>query len=102
MPFAIATLLVRNHEVVALGISGANIVAMQQPMVGTRVSGPDSADEEQPDLPLDEIFDCRNTGIDCIAADLNPRQTDNYQFPRDCPCILVGKGKSLIATQLLI
>src|ERR1700674_3301126 len=47
VPFAIATLLVRNHEVVALGISGANIVAMQQPMVGTRVSGPDSADEEQ-------------------------------------------------------
>jgi hypothetical protein len=99
--FAFATLLVRKDEVVAVGSSGTGVVAVQQPMVETTGSVPDSGDTEQR-LPLDDNLDVRNTSIDGIAAVLNPRKGDEtiYSIPADCCCILVSKGKSLLESSL--
>jgi hypothetical protein len=124
---AIATLLVRNHEVVAVGASGAGVLAVQQP-IETALSEPDSADNEQPDsadnkqpdsadneqpdsadneqpnapLDFDETLDYRNVAVGRIAAVVNPRTDgDHYTFPDGRCCMLVNKGESLLKTELM-
>jgi hypothetical protein len=99
--FAVATLLVRNDEIVAVGSSGTGVFAVQQPTVETSRSEPDPPDTEQRDAwrpPLDDDLDVHNMTIGHIAAVLNPRRDDEakYSFPDGCSCILVSKGKSLI------
>jgi hypothetical protein len=103
--FAFATLLVRKDEIVAVGSSGTGIVAVQQPIVETTRSDPDSTDTERRDAwppPLDDDLDVHDTTIDGIAPVLNPRLEDEvkYSFPAGCCCILVSKGKSLIEGSL--
>ena len=93
---AIATLLVRDHEVVALGVSGCNLVAVQQQTIASR---PDPVTEEQSDsmseLHLDDDLDCSNILVSDIAAAVNPR---DYDIPDDGYCIQVNAGKSLLAS----
>lgn len=103
--FAFATILVRKDEIVAVGSSGTGVVVVQQPMVETTGSEPDSADTEQRDawpLPLDDDLDVRNTTMDDNATVLNPRKDDETisSFPAGCCCILVSKGKSLLESSL--
>ena len=96
---AIATLLVRDHEVVALGVSGRDLIAVEQQTIASR---PDPATEEQSDsmgeLHLDEDLDCSNILISDIAAAVKPREGENYDNPDDGYCIEVDAGKSLLAS----
>jgi hypothetical protein len=83
---AISTILVRNNEVVAVGISGSNVVAMQEQPV-----------ESQPvALPFDEDLECGDMGVEGVAAVVKPRKEDSYVFPDDRCCIFVSEGKSLL------
>ena len=81
---AIATLLVRDHEVVALGVSGRDLIAVEQQTIASR---PDPATEEQSDsmgeLHLDEDLDCSNILVSDIAAAVKPREGENYDNPDD-------------------
>ena len=91
---AIATLLVRDHEVVALGVSGRDLIAVEQQTIASR---PDPATEEQSgELHLDEDLDCSNILVSDIAAAVNPREGENYDIPDDGYCIEVDAGKSLL------
>ena len=92
---AITTLLVRNHKIVAVAASGVGVLAIQQP-IETAMSEPDSADNEQPDTPLDsdETLDYHNVAVDRNAAVVNPRNVGHC-------CMLVNKGKSLLKTELI-
>src|SRR6266436_5709516 len=62
---AIATILVRDVEVVAIAASGPNIVAIQE------VPGSDADDNRH----------YSNVRIPKIAATVNPRTEDKYEFP---------------------
>jgi hypothetical protein len=93
--FALATLLVRNHEIIAVAASGAGVVAMQQSME-TAASEPDSASNKEPatHLPFDEYLNFSNTPLN------TRRDDDHFNFPDGCCCMLVSKGKSLLRTKL--
>jgi hypothetical protein len=80
---ACATIIVRNHEIVAVGASGSNVVRTQEQMARTQ-------------LPFDEDLKCGNMGIEHFVAIVNPREEDTHLFPNDCFCILVKEGKSLL------
>ena len=78
---AIATLLVRDHEVVALGVLGRDLIAVEQQTIASR---PDPATEEQSgELHLDEDLDCSNILVSDIAAAVKPREGENYDNPDD-------------------
>ena len=119
MILAIATLLVRNHEIVAVAASGTGLLAVQQP-IETAMSDPDSADNEQPhfasneqldsadkerpdaSLDFDETLDYHNVAIARVAAVVNPRSDgDCYTFPDGRCCMLVNKGKSHLKLELM-
>ena len=104
--FALSTLLVRNHEIVAVAASGAGVVAVQEPME-TPTSEPDSASNKQPaeqpaaHLPFDEHLNVRNTVPDSFTAVINPRRDDrHFKFPAGRCCMMVDKGKSLLRSKL--
>jgi hypothetical protein len=115
--FAIATILVRDNEVVAVGVSGRNVIAMQQ-QEETASSEANSADDEpdsaddRPDSandrqlnfmpePFDEDLDCHSVCADSISAVMNSREDDTstYEFPDGRCCILVSNGKPLLEQQ---
>lgn len=106
--FAISTILVRDNEVVAVGVSGPNLVAMQQ-QEETASSEPDSS-YDQPDfandrqlsstpLLFDEDLDYPGVRTDTVTAVLNPREEGIYTFPSGRCCILVSGGKPLMEQQ---
>ena len=99
--FALATLLVRNHEIVAVAASGAGVVAVQQSME-TAMSEPDPATNKEPAvrLPVDKHLNFYNT-TDHFTAGSNTRRDDHhFNFPNGRCCMLFSKGKSLLTTKL--
>jgi hypothetical protein len=104
-----ADILVRNEEVSAVAVSGSTIVAMQDTSEDTRATdGPDPANEGEPDDPdYDETYfkEFDYSKIAAISAIVNPQPEDKevygYEFPDDCQCILVPKGKSHLPSKNL-
>ena len=113
--FAIATILVHNNEVVAVGVSGPHVIAVEQ-QGETTSSQPDSSDDQpdsvdgQPDIaddrqrdsvaiPFDEDFDYSSIHADRITAVANPRDRETYEFLGNCSCVLVRNGKPLLEQQ---
>jgi hypothetical protein len=120
--FVIATIFVRNHEIVVVGISGSCVLAVEQQgeslhnneQVDFAVSsGPDiigveqqgeisdddmtgSAEAQQLNIPFDKDLDCSGVRADRITAVINLREEDRDMFPTDHYCILVNRGKSLL------
>jgi hypothetical protein len=117
---AIADILIRNEEVVAVAFSGSTIVAMQgqeEQEVGVTTGGEsDSANAKQWDAEqLDaEQLDARQSDsaadneldfgrhdysdivVSGISAIVNPQPEDanHYDFPEGCQCMLIPEGKS--------
>jgi len=75
---AIATILVRDVEAVAIAASGLNIVAIQE------VLGSDPDDNRN----------YSNVRIPKIAAIVNPRKEDKYEFPDGGSFVMVKEGRS--------
>jgi hypothetical protein len=79
---AIATILVRNVEVVAIAASGPNIVAIQD------------AVQQLPGSDADDNRNHSNVRIPKIAAIVNPRKEDTYEFPDGSNFMVVKEGRS--------
>jgi hypothetical protein len=79
---AIATILVRDVEVVAIAASGPNIVAIQD------------AIQEVPGSDADGNRNYSNVRIPKIAAILNQRKEDRYEFPDGGSFVMVKEGRS--------
>ena len=108
---AIANILVRNEEVVAVGFSGSTISTMQaqeEQELGVTTGGEnarqldaeqldarqsDSAADNEPDI---EQHVYGNIVVSGISVIVNPQLEDeiDYHFPEDCQCMLIPKGKS--------
>jgi predicted lipoprotein with Yx(FWY)xxD motif len=98
---AITTLLVRDHEVVALGILGKNIVAVQQQTIASMPILTNKDEDFMGELHFDEDLDCSNICVNNIAAVVNPRVGDKYDIPDGNYCIVVDTGKSLLVANML-
>jgi len=83
---ALATVLVRSTtEVVAVAASGPNIVAIQDAV--QRLLGSDADDNRN----------YSNIRIPKIAAIVNPRNEDKYEFPNGSSFMMVKEGRSHLA-----
>jgi hypothetical protein len=107
---AIANILVRNKEVVAVAFSGSTIVAMQgqeEQEVGVTTGGEsdsanakqldarqsDSAADNEPDFERHDYSDIVVSGISAIVNP-QPEDANHYDFPEGCQCMLIPEGKS--------
>jgi hypothetical protein len=91
---------VRDHEVVALGISGKNIVAVQQQTIASMPVLTNEDEDFMGELHFNEDLDCSNIRVNNIAAVVNPRVGDNYDIPNGDYCIVVDAGKSLLVANM--
>jgi hypothetical protein len=120
---ATANILVRDIEIIAVGVSGCSIGAMQGQKTGTTGGESDAADEEpgekepdaedegelddeEPDSAANgetdpEQADYSDILIPRIAAIVNPDEGDDYDFPENCQCILVSGGESYLPQEYL-
>jgi hypothetical protein len=98
---AITTLLVRDHEVVALGILGKNIIAVQQQTIASTPVLTNEDEDFMGELHFDEDLDCSNIRVSNIAAVINPRVGDKYDIPDGDYCIVVNTGESLLVVNML-
>jgi hypothetical protein len=85
---AIATILVRDAEVVAIAASGPNIVAIQD------------AIQQLPASAADDNRNHSNVQIPNIPAIVNPRKGDIYEFPDGSNFMMVKEGRSHLARSL--
>jgi hypothetical protein len=83
---AIAAILVRDQEVIAIAASGPNIIAIQD------------AVQQHPGSDLDDNQSYSNVQIPKIAAIVNPRREDTYEFPDGSSYIVVKEGRSHFTT----
>ncbi|KIM88365.1 hypothetical protein PILCRDRAFT_255107 [Piloderma croceum F 1598] len=112
---AIADILVRDREAVAVAVSGSNIVAMEgQTVEATSELGSvdielaDAADREvlgfaADDGTIAEVVDLSCLGISSISAVINAEATYGkaYEFPESSYCMLIGAGESYLPEKLL-
>jgi hypothetical protein len=109
---ALADILVRNREVIAVGVSGPNIVAMEGEMEGV-TSEPDSVDVELADAAdrevlgfaagdgtITEATDLTHVGITNISAIVNSDMND-AKVHESSHCMLVAPGQSYLPEKLL-
>jgi len=109
---ALADILVRNREVIAVAVSGPNIVAMEgEKEEVTRE--PDSVDVELVDAAdrkvlgfaagddtISEVIDLSRVGLTNISATVNSDMID-VKVHESSYCMLVGPGKSYLPENLL-
>ena len=91
---ATATILVRDQEVITLGVSSAGIVAMEGRMEkATGEPSPVSPEQHVSAAASDDskTFAFRKSTITAIV---NPRTEDNYSIPGGAHCMVVDSGKS--------
>jgi hypothetical protein len=91
---ATAAILVRDQEVIALGVSSGGIVAVEGRMEeATGEPSPVSPEQHVSAAASDDskTFAFRKSTITAIV---NPRTEDNYSFPDGACCMVVGSGKS--------
>jgi hypothetical protein len=87
---ATATILVRDQEVITLGVSSAGIVAMEGRM--EKATGEPSEQHVSAAASDDsKTFAFRKSTITAIV---NPRTDDNYNIPGGAHCMVVDSGKS--------
>jgi hypothetical protein len=112
---ALADILVRDQEVIAVGVSGSNIVAMEgeteevtSELVSVNVELADAADREvlgfaAGDGTVAEVIDLSYVGITNISAIVNSDMIDDkvHKFPESYQCILISPGQSHLPEKLL-
>jgi hypothetical protein len=108
---ALADILVRNREVIAVAVSGPNIVAVEEQMED--VTGePDSVDVELADAAdrkvlgfaagddtISEVIDLSHVGITNISAIVNSDMID-VKVHESSYCMLVDPGQSSLPVNL--
>jgi hypothetical protein len=106
---ALVDILVRNREVIAVGVSGTNIVAMEEgdELVSVDV-GPADVDRQvlgfaAGDGTVAEVIDLRHAGITGISAIVNSNIIDDkvHRFPESSHCMLITPGQSYLPEKLL-
>jgi hypothetical protein len=111
---ALADILVRDREVVAVGVSGPNIIAMEgeteeamSELDSVDAELADAADREALGFPVGdstiaEVIDLSCVGITNISAIVNPDMTDDkvHGFPESSHCMLIGPGQSYLPEKL--
>jgi hypothetical protein len=92
---ATATILVRDQEVIALGVSSGGIVAMEGRMEEATAGEPSPV---SPDQRVSAAASDASKPLafrkSTITAIINPRIEDNYNFPGGAHCMVVDSGKS--------